>query len=563
MQGLTVMPILLAGLITGCPKPIPIVVSTADQQDSSPPDDMGHNGLSNGALFNNALTMNPNALNVLLHQPLTSNIFSSQKYPGMKYQLRDPNARAVMQDLVSCALGPDSKYTITYTDTSNGNPITYSFPGELGFCSEEPNDWSSHPPTEHCQQLVSACLLARVNALQRRVPISLRLSESIRPTRPRVLIENKYRESSEAAGMDTGALSEGSLISSFAGYLPPPPSIVQAGSGALPSAPVCKDHPDCGWERAYIGTCIPATPGTSGKGNVLHRQGGCSSSIRICTGIYGCEDETWAQQSAAGYSARITEYALSGNNCPSSLTFECPARASQALDALSYSTYGVMIKRASGDSIALTTESADSSAMYQAPETYVFPFREGAFFGNLFESDGLTRICEVADQSAQPTCHPVANPAPSAGLVSGSPLVSGLQYQVPYLHVWACYSLANVAKHQDSMDFQYNSFTGIASFNDRICDLPGSGLCFPHIPDACDSRCDWNKEKRVYEKCRSDDNTGKTYPPITTYLDNPCSLVSPGQCAVLRRSWPQEVRLRSSLDDNHTGPTVPEGGASR
>jgi hypothetical protein len=507
-----------------------------------PPNDMGHNGLSNKSLFDNALTMNPRALNVLLNHPLDSNIFNSQDYVDMKYQLLDKPAQDVMEELVRCALSPTSP-SVKYTDPTDSKGHSIEFPGELGLCTKGQDDWSSQRPSEKCLQLVTACLLARTNALHRRVPISLRsperepgsvLSEAILPTRVRVLIENEYRESSPTEGV-----SNGTPIPSFDGYLPPQRSVAGVagvGSGHFPtlttmsSSPTCILGPDCGWQQAYVGTCQHGTE------IELRAQADCKISIRACGGIYGCENSPGASSLKHPYSVIL------GQSSSCSLTFRCPLQPSEPGEVVTHGTYGVMIKSSGGNLTKLTVH----TGKYPSPEVDIFQFREGAFFGNLFEPNELTRTREMTMEGGKWTALeaiPISSISPMA---SASSNCQSAQTIIPYQHVYACYSLEQSPL---PTDIQSTKEDGSANLNDRICAEPNSTKCFPHAIVACVDRCSQSADKRVYESCKGDPKTdNKTYSPITTYLDEPCSLLDSQQCDTLHDH--RNFRFR-------TGPPIP------
>jgi hypothetical protein len=350
--------------------------------------------------------------------------------------------------------------------------------------------------------------------------------KTILPTRRRVLVEKAYRESTNMAG-----LSEGTPISSFAGYLPSQRSVASAGSVKFPASaavanPICMKGPDCGWEQAYIGTC------QHGAGVELKAQAQCSS-IRVCSGVTGCErDNKEVPHAALTYSSYIQPTVVQqGTEC--TLKFNCPSASSEGLTGSTHGTYGIMVKSSNGGTLKLVA----NSGKYPAPEIDVFQFREGAFFGNLFEPNELSRTREVVIRNGEPVLAEtdvisVALPAPSNCPIGGAT-------HWPYQHVYACYSF--VDQKFDSRDIALNAKDGVAVFDGRIC-VKGTGGCYPHTVDSCSSpslpgspKCDWNSQKQVYEHCK---DKNKMYASITTYLDDPCSLVTPQQCAALRAHRP-------------------------
>lgn len=442
-------------------------------------DDMGHNGLTTEALFDNAITTNPKALMLITTRKFDEHLFdrpdeqAGQRYDLMPYQLLDPKAVAVMKDIVACALPQrvDIKFKALPNET---------FSGELGLCVDN-DDWRSTKLTKRCRQLVSACLFARVNALHRRVPISFHLPGNMASgepvlTRPRLAVERSYRESPS-----TALLNEGTPIYSFSQ----------------------------GWISRSIGMCQPglqvkltfASDGTKA----------CDAEqVRVCKGVYGCEknDASVLPSSALEYSGFIATTSVPSadvSKVQCQLAFVCP----------SHGAYGVMLHQSSKIKDALlNTRYPAPGPGYPARENQIFTFREAAFFGDVFDYTGLTRTTEVNKDRTTKTS--------KSGLVAskacGATLIS------PYQHVYACYS------DQDASDIQASPNVGIANLNDRVCASPSvDAKCFPTKVTSCKDTCTWDGS-HSYKDCKGD---GNSYVAITTYLDDPCSLVGSQQCAVL------------------------------
>ena len=139
-------------------------------------------GLSAAAPFLDALANG--ALDEATIQPFSANL--------------DKNVGQLLGKIVSCALARDVSFSVA--------GITLR--GELGLCKEWKNSrLSSLLPTRksECLQVVSSCVLARVNAIGARVILSLRASEpalrSLRVNDPELLklrkavpVEDHYRE---------------------------------------------------------------------------------------------------------------------------------------------------------------------------------------------------------------------------------------------------------------------------------------------------------------------------------------------------------------------------------
>ncbi|KYG03702.1 hypothetical protein BE21_50370 [Sorangium cellulosum] len=145
-------------------------------------------------LGGNLLTTNADNLRELTQRPLASASFAEG---SLHKALLDPHARDVMQVLVECALRPDQglSWTTTASELSAVDagatvssaesdlswaiplgekpslaPVVVAWSGDLGLCPS----WAHGAPSTECQQLVSACLLARNNARGAHVDLSLR-----------------------------------------------------------------------------------------------------------------------------------------------------------------------------------------------------------------------------------------------------------------------------------------------------------------------------------------------------------------------------------------------------
>src|SRR6185503_13880321 len=184
----------------------------------------------------NALTSNQRALNVMLHRAL-DNTLVSDAY--IVRQLKDFGARAMMVDLVKCALDAE---TVLVSEDQSGAPI-YKWRGEVGLCQPaatgDPNEpvWDASGPNVPCQEIVTACVMARVNGLKKSIPLSLR-SETppLTDLEDRVVTDRKFRESPPLQDPSLGW-----PVQSLAG-------------------PTCPAGKPCSWAPAYVGTCTPGQP---------------------------------------------------------------------------------------------------------------------------------------------------------------------------------------------------------------------------------------------------------------------------------------------------------------
>jgi hypothetical protein len=232
-----------------------------------------------------------------------------------------------------------------------------------------------------------------------------------------------------------------------------------------------------GWKPGYVGTCTPNQPFTLSVSDPAS----CGrSSIRACKNIRGCDihSQTWLGDKHAACD-------------DAALTFTCPDT-------------GFFSVMSTPDAVPVVHR-GPGVGRYPVPEQDVFPFLEGAFFGNLFDPEGLTRTREVVLRDGKPEVH---NDNDTDDDV------------VPHRHIYACYS-------------QVNDDEGVANLNWRVCDKPGSKKCFPNPPRRChfkDSElnrskgyhCKWNADNATYQDCVGDD--GETYPVITVHLHESCDL---------------------------------------
>lgn len=123
-------------------------------------------------LMFNAVSTHGAASDALITMPLATATFTAGGPLAsalLVEQLRDPYAQTLMRYVVGCALTPAQ--VVTYTDTDEDDAtVSMTWKGELGLCP----GWNTGPANADCQQRVSACLAARVNAFGEKIPITLR-----------------------------------------------------------------------------------------------------------------------------------------------------------------------------------------------------------------------------------------------------------------------------------------------------------------------------------------------------------------------------------------------------
>ncbi|HEY8146105.1 MAG TPA: hypothetical protein VIG06_25665, partial [Kofleriaceae bacterium] len=415
----------------------------------------------------NGFVATADSLEALVSQPLVTETFEDAAVdPALRYGLRNADTRMFFKYLVSCALSSEQE-PVTYTWTPiPGKPVTYSFAGSLGLCTA----WGDGPADEDCQEAVTACLLARNNAYG--------LSKALSPRGP-------YPSEGGAATMEQ--MTE----------VPAKPT--QLSGASVPSFNACKTAQsgaarNCGWdnERSLLGTCTP------GKKVTLACEGTGEGSMvtRICDGIEGCESNSLAVRA-------------SGEVCTSTtpkLTFVCGndgAFAAMTGPVSSGQEYTSQFASAVGGS-------------FPATERELFPYREGAFYGNLFNGAART--------------HDITFTINAAGVATSDFLISGPMTSIDVFgDAFACH------------DPEWT--VGAAYLNDRLCaiawDTDGEqtklcvakplGRClFSNAPPAKCANGDAGVVigDRDFGLCRDLSDTVRPW-AFTVMLHQPCDLLPP------------------------------------
>jgi hypothetical protein len=414
------------------------------------------NSFTTRALAFNAISTNPLANAKVGTQALRA-VFGPAGDGYLREQLRDVDAQHFMEYLVGCAL--DEGQTVTWMD-----PLTETvrqWEGRIGLCSE----WADAPPSEACRRRVSACIVARSNALGRRVELSVRGEDWAVPSR--FAMEEVTRPTEYDP--DTTA-----RVASFAACAQPGTSLR-----------------DCGWKVDAVGQCQPGEPVRLGAGG--HAPDACGGAalgtaspgrvmLRVCEGIAGCD---------ANGSRYLDQSEGSCGSTRPAVTFTCPASG----------FFNVM--EAPWDSGAPATAligveaGTSAGANYRLSEKRAFPFREGAYYGTLFEPGLLTATVEVVD-----------------GAVQGKQAhVRGAVYRGMY----SCYDDSWVS--------------GIAYALSRVCAQPDSAAdCVATITGPCSMMCaQQDGAMRAgdgdYEQCRHEKNdpAGRVWEePVSVFLNAAC-----------------------------------------
>ncbi|MCP3104311.1 hypothetical protein LZ198_36150 [Myxococcus sp. K15C18031901] len=435
------------------------------------------NSLSTDALVLNAISTNGPATTLLANSSLSS-LFDPNPMAGnahIRKQLNDPDAQKFMEYLVSCAL--DSSQVLGYYNPL-GVPGPASWKGKAGLCT----DWLTQAPTMECLNRVSGCLLARNNALGRRVELSIRgevpndssifYLEAV--TRPAEHDPNTAQHKSSFSGCGAGEVGESR---------------------------------DCGWIADGIGVCTPGDQiwiGAGGSvscpsGPMLGSTWGAQMALRVCEGVVGCD---------SGDTTRLAEAATSCDSLGPVASFTCPAGGYYSVMTAPYdsATFGV----------ATIDVYSKMWSRYALSEQEVFAIREGAFYGNIFDAKYLATQVDVID---------IAPPGEKPKYV-----VEGDHVVIPgaiYKNMYSCFDPA------------WSSPAAYAAH--RVCALPNSGAnCASTVVGAC-----WGTSASNKGKCQLDDgplvpgdgdfelckdNKGKVWKePVTTFLHDACGPVEAGK----------------------------------
>jgi hypothetical protein len=346
--------------------------------------DIPMNGLPTLALVRNLLSTNYDNSGELVRTPLS--LFGNSA--NLTAAVNDPGTRDFMRYLVRCAL-PSNEVV-----SAGGEDMH----GQLGVCA----DWYNGPASADCQQRVSACLLLLNNPNGVSVPLSLRGivdadgdEMPMAPAKKPVTVQ---------VNEDAANFTPAPGIASF-NACPPNTYGVSAACGWNPSDS----------ETGYVGTCsqgtqIAASTGAPCGPTVRGSSNG-DTVLRVCDGVRGCDPGS-AQEIASNDDAC--------GSLASFVRFTCPLSGVFSVMVASYdrsrpvtATVGTYVPI--GD--------ATSHIEYPAPETSIFPQREGAFFGNIFDRTQLAVSYQAGDQW-QPHTPP------------GAPPVG--QFPTPYQGMYSC-----------------------------------------------------------------------------------------------------------------------------
>ncbi len=426
------------------------------------------NGISTQAVVFNPLTANPDANHLLTQRPLKSETFAYE--PVLREPLRHENGRVVLRYLVECALQP-AQPAVTWFNPESGNYEGAG--GKAGLCPE----WAYEgiQGNSRCRQLVSACVLARNNAAGHSVDIVMRGEDTSRP------------------------------------YLFNPTGTPHVWSPLLLPAPEGSSlsglAPEVGWRGESIGTCSPGLPVTLGAG--AYPSATCSGTrlgeisgdriLRVCAYPGDC--------TGAGKLAETD-----GSPCTIAplVTFTCPSAGQYSVMSAPYyrpDTTASWVRPA-------TTGAGTLSYPYGRYGAFsAFGFREGAFFGDIFDPAAL---------AIKVTVSPYGKLVVDAtGLTSGKSV---------YGKMFAC--------HGRSWSTEAALRTRRLCANDPYgtkvgCAATALGPCEPGSTDTRAPRCATNDGALIpgdgdFQGCKDASSAQWSY-PVTTFLRSACDTLPASQ----------------------------------
>ena len=330
-------------------------IGDAEEADLEQSEAMNYNAMNYNAMNYNALTANFDSNQVMSEVPLSTESYDPVTgKTELKYVLHDALTREFMKYLVSCALEPSQ--FVKYKDPFTG--LNYLWKGEMGYCPKwgDPSGYADG----QCQEVVSACLLSRVNAFGQHIRLSQRGHDQF--TTPIALADVVPAASVYINGAQVAPLTK----KCFFGTTGP--------------------NRECSWRPSETGYCAPGTTVTVGLGappaascasSPLGTSNGADTVLRVCEGITGC------RQLDANYLGQAD------NTCGTvfpSVTFTCPASG----------FFTSMV----GHHTALSTPSSpswqpDVKNAVLGTEGEVFGYQEAAFFGNVFDADALRQDAHI------------------------------------------------------------------------------------------------------------------------------------------------------------------------
>jgi hypothetical protein len=472
--------LLLVGAL-GCSAELEDDIGVAEQAFRWP-----ENGIA-AALDINAISANPDNNQRLANYGMMSAFDNMAMRAALTDPLVNDANNGFMAYFVSSALAAGDSITVT-----DSNSVQRTFYGALGLCPS----WKFYAPSVACKEAVSADLAARHNPTNTKIKISQR-----------------------------GPLPGGGSL----GWQDPVTPVTESRPGVtIPSMNACATTTyglarNCGWKLppagwGGVGTCVPGNPVTVSAVNGSVGWSSGDTMLRICRGEAACDSSTaiGANDDSVGLQP--------------SVAFTCPSTGPGK------GVFSVMWAPYASSNANDTAWPLANVSSYPAPEignSYaVWKYREGAFFGNMFEGAAglaisvswnpgtMTRSISVTDPSAIET---VTQCYLSYGCWN-------LYYYRPFKHMYSCTSPKwTVGQAMDrqrvcaSSDEVYQQ-TG----NNYVCASRWVGVC--HVPSSPTNVCDVDQvSDETYRSCHAD---GTTFGfPISTNLDDPCTIATGSACS--------------------------------
>jgi hypothetical protein len=275
---------------------------------------------------------------------------------------------------------------------------------------------------------------------------------------------------------------------------------------------------DCGWTPDALGRCIPGQEVLLGAGGPPPQD--CQAApvgatlsgrvvLRVCEGLSSCDADSprnlGQSEGSCGGTAPAVPF-----RCPASGLFNAMTAPYHSAE---FATAAVAVSAASSDTIPFLLGAGSTgkprprpSLAYRLGEAQAFDFREGAFYGTLFDPSALA--------------------AAPVEVLPGAEVATNKEQTVPgpvFLRMHSCYDPAWL--------------NGAAYATHRVCAQPDSGAnCAASVVGPCidpesptQSVCEQNDAESVrsgdFDYGRCHDGQGTLWSePVTTFLPLPCSM---------------------------------------
>ncbi|XXX82609.1 hypothetical protein WMF30_28040 [Sorangium sp. So ce134] len=345
-RAITSFALVPAAIALGCGSedvPEEDVTASAPQALRDPRFEMPQNGLHPDAAKINVALLSALTTTTLSGAGLAETM-NQESLADLFYTGTTTSAEDLMAEIVSCAL--DSTQIVT----PDGYASTWW--GRFGLCPS----WSDTLPTSDCLELVSACVLARMNALGRQVPISIHVPGNHEPS-PKVRTRSDLRDKTRIRSVDRCPIR------------------------------MIGVHDTCNWRPHFVGICE--------QGTQVTLQRNAWVSVRVCNGIHACEhgQEDQGFPDSPPYAGFVGQF-TSGDT---PITFTCPDdEGAHPRGQPHHRYFSVMVGKFPYDSVQDDdVVGSGANVTYPANEQQVFTYPEGSFYGDIFtgSSGDLGYVC--------------------------------------------------------------------------------------------------------------------------------------------------------------------------